>query len=238
MIDIKNIDSRVGLSRMFHEKGYSYLDLVITSPPYKDEDGYTESLIRNVFSETYDLQKDGSLLFLNFGHMADFKTRPFEVVSILTSIGYQLNDTFIWVKNHYKPIQGKKRVNNLFEYVFLFYKRKMPTLDRLSIGVPYKDKGNIGRYADKDLKCGGNVWYINYETIVSSEQKLHNDRFPVELPERCIKLGGVKKGSLVLDPFSGSGTTGVACQNLGMNYIGFEINKKHYTTSIKRLSIQ
>lgn len=234
-IKIENIDNRTGISNLLHTNGYEWVDLVITSPPYKDKDGYTNDLIYGTFSKTFDIMKNGSLLFLNFGHLANFKDRPFNVVRILKEIGYELNDTFIWVKNHYKPIQGKKRVNNLFEYVFLFYKGKMPNLDRLSIGVPYKDKGNIGRYADKDLKCGGNVWYINYETIVSSEQKLHNDRFPVELPERCIKLSGIKKGSLVLDPFSGSGTTGVACKNLGMNYIGFEINKKHYQTSLKRL---
>ena len=41
-IEMKNEDSRIGLLNMFHEKGYSYLDLVIISPPYKDEDGYTD----------------------------------------------------------------------------------------------------------------------------------------------------------------------------------------------------
>ena len=113
----------------------------------------------------------------------------------------------------------------------------MPDLDRLSIGVPYKDKSNIGRFTDIDLKCGGNVWYINYETIQSTEQKLHNDRFRIELPERCIKLSGIKEESWVLDPFSGSGTTGVACQMLGMNYFGFEIDKEHYFNSLSRLEI-
>lgn len=233
MIDIKNIDNRRGLL----ELNDNSIDLVITSPPYKDADGYSHNLIYNTFSKIYTVMKKNSLLFLNFGHLANFKTRPFHVVRILTDLDYKLNDTIIWVKNHYSPIQGSVRVNNLFEYVFMFYKGKMPKLDRLSIGVPYVCKGNVGRFAEQDLKCGGNVWYINYETIVNKEQKLHNDRFPVELPERCIKLSGIKKGSLVLDPFSGSGTTGVACKNLGMNYIGFEINKKHYKTSLERLGI-
>ena len=213
------------------------IDLVVTSPPYKDSDGYTDKLMEEVFQRLYRVQKNDTLFFLNFGHLADFKDRPFKVLDIALKCGYNLNDVIIWVKNHYRPIQGKKRVNNLFEYIFLLYKGKMPDLDRLSIGVPYKDKSNIGRFTDIDLKCGGNVWYINYETIQSREQKLHNDRFPIELPERCIKLSGIKEESWVLDPFSGSGTTGVACQMLGMNYFGFEIDKEHYFNSLSRLEI-
>jgi len=235
MIKIENIDNRKGLTDLY----WNTIDLVITSPPYKDVDGYSKDLMYGTFSKTYDAQKDNTLLFLNFGHLADFKTRPFDVVKILTEdIGYKLNDTIIWIKNHYTPIQGSVRLNNLFEYVFMFHKGKMPKIDRLSIGVPYVCKGNVGRFAESDLKCGGNLWHVNYETIVSKKQKLHNDRFPVELPERCIKLSGIKEGSVVLDPFSGSGTTGVACQNLGMNYLGFEISKKHYKTSIKRLGLK
>lgn len=213
------------------------IDLVVTSPPYKDEDGYTDELMEGTFKELYRVQKDNTLFFLNFGHLANFKDRPFKVLDIAMKCGYSLNETFIWVKNHYRPIQGDRRVNNLFEYVFLLYKKHMPKLDRLSIGVPYKDKSNIGRFADKDLKCGGNVWYIDYETIQSADEKLHNDRFPIELPEKCIKLSGISEGSWVADPFSGSATTGVACQNLGMNYVGFEIDKTHYYNSIERLNL-
>lgn len=110
----------------------------------------------------------------------------------------------------------------------------MPNLDRLSVGIPYKDKSNIGRYAQKDLKCGGNVWYINYDTVNKSEQKLHNDRYPLELATKCIKLSGIEY-SIILDPFSGSGTTCAAAKRLGKNYLDIEINTTHYKTSIKRL---
>jgi site-specific DNA-methyltransferase (adenine-specific) len=211
------------------------VDLCVTSPPYKDCDGYSDELVRDVFAQVYRVQKENSLLFLNFGHLAEDKFRPFRACSILMDLGYKLNDTIIWVKNHYKPIQGSKRLNNLTEFIFMLYKGKMPTIDRLALGVPYKDKTNAKRFAKGlDLKCGGNVWHINYETITRSDEKLHHDRFPVALPERCIKLCKYPV-DVVLDPFFGSGTTGLAAKNLGKSYIGIEQDAEVYTTAFTRL---
>jgi site-specific DNA-methyltransferase (adenine-specific) len=210
-------------------------DVCITSPPYKDCDGYSDDLIQSVFSQVYRIQKENSLLFFNFGHLAEDKFRPFHACSILMDLGYKLNDTIVWVKNHYKPIQGSKRLNNLTEFIFMLYKGKMPQIDRLALGVPYKDKTNAKRFAKGlDLKCGGNVWYIKYETINSSDDKLHHDRFPVELPERCIKLCKYPV-DVVLDPFFGSGTTGVAATKLGKTFIGVEKSAEVYTTAFTRL---
>ena len=45
------------------------------------------------------------------------------------------------------------------------------------------------------------------------------------------------EGDLVLDPFSGSGTTALACKNLNRNFIGSELNKEHYLNSLERLSL-
>lgn len=199
--------------------------LIITSPPYKDEDGFSWGVMEMAFRECYRVLDNSGLCFVNFGHLAENKSRPFYLVALLEKIGFHLNETFIWVKNHYKPIQGSRRVNNLSEFIFLFYKGRMPKLNRLAVGIPYKDKSNVGRFAAQDLKCAGNVWYINYETITSSDQKLHNDRFPVELPEKCIKLSGINDNSLVIDPFVGSGTTGVAALRCGLSFLGFEIDK-------------
>jgi site-specific DNA-methyltransferase (adenine-specific) len=212
------------------------VDLCITSPPYKDSDGYSPNLMLDSFAEIYRVLKDSSLFFLNFGHLAEDKFRPFDVCDLALSLGFNLNDTITWVKNHYRPIQGKKRLNNLSEFIFILYKGKMPELDRLAIGIPYKDKTNAKRFAGgRDLKCRGNVWYIDYETIQNSDDKLHNDRFPIGLPLSCIKLAGVRPKSLVLDPYMGSFSTAVAAKQLGMYYTGFEKNEDMWEIGMKRI---
>src|SRR4051812_22241089 len=137
------------------------VDLVVTSPPYKDIDGYTDALMVSTFIDIKRALKPNSLFFLNFGHLAEEKERPFRVLLMAINHGFKLAETFVWVKNHFKPIQGKKRVNNLSEFVFLLYKGKMPDLDRLSIGVPYKDISNAKRFnGGINLRCRGNVWEI------------------------------------------------------------------------------
>lgn len=214
------------------------IDLIVTSPPYKDEDNYTPELITQFAEKAYKHLKDDSLMFMNFGHLANFKSRPFEAAMLTQDAGFNWIDTITWVKNHYRPLQGKRRVNNLTEFIFMFGKGN-PSIDRLSIGIPYADKSNATRWKGakgKDLKCAGNVWNIPYDTVTDKSQKLHNDRFPVGLPEMCIKLSGIAENSLVVDPFMGSGTTAVAAQNLKMKYWGTEKSKEHYKTIKKRLA--
>lgn len=212
-------------------------DICITSPPYKNCDGYSLALMHDFCRQVYRILKPNSLFFLNFGHLAEDKFRPFKVCEAAMAQGFKLNETVTWVKNHYKPIQGTRRLNNLSEFIFILYKDTMPKLDRLAIGIPYADKSNAKRFAGgNDLKCRGNVWYIPYENIHSSEQKLHNDRFPLELPITCLKLSGLKKG-MVLEPFAGSGTTLLAAKQLGLNSIGCEKDPNHYSTALKRLEL-
>lgn len=207
------------------------VDCIITSPPYKEEDGYTEELMEGWLTEAFRILKNDTCMFVNFGHLAGKKERGFRVALKAIQIGFDWNDTITWVKNHYTPLQTKLRVNNLTEHIFLMTKGK-PELDRLSIGVPYADKSNAKRYNNGvDLKCGGNVWYIKYPTIQKSSQKRHKDMFPVELPLRALKLSDTE--GTIVDPFNGSGSTGTACIRLWkqsqkkINYIGFEMNPKH-----------
>ncbi len=222
---IHNIDCIKGIKLLDDES----CDICITSPPYKEKDGWHEHLMEYVCYQVYRVLKPNSLFFLNFGHLAENKFRPFYACSDAITKGFKLNDTITWEKTQFSPIQGSRRLNNLTEFIFLLYKGKMPKLDRLSIGVPYKDKSNIGRYSNIDLRCGGNHWKFGYETIQSKKQKLHNDRFPLELPLRCLKLANLKPNSLVLEPFAGSGTTCKAATQLNHRFIGFDINKKYAT---------
>jgi DNA modification methylase len=77
------------------------------------------------------------------------------------------------------------------------------------------------------------IWEFPNEKI---EGTPHFSRFPEELPRRCIESYGVQGDDvIVLDPFSGSGTTGIAARKLGCSYIGFEIDALHARASNDRL---
>ena len=76
------------------------------------------------------------------------------------------------------------------------------------------------RYRDR-----GNVWFISYPTI--QEERPHPAVFPEKLPYLCIKLHGTRRELLVYDPFMGIGNTALACLNLGVNYIGTEIDENY-----------
>ena len=51
----------------------------------------------------------------------------------------------------------------------------------------------------------------------------------------CIKLHGIKENLLVVDPFSGIGSTAIASMKLGVSFVGFEIDKQYLDESICRL---
>lgn len=106
-------------------------------------------------------------------------------------------------------------------------------------------------YQPDKKKCIGNAWYIPYtptsrlskligvEGDVNSRENSranHPATFPPALPEKCIKLSGIKKGSLVYDPFVGTGTTVVEAVKLGMVGIGTDIDDNFIKFSRKRLS--
>ncbi|MEM2047898.1 MAG: site-specific DNA-methyltransferase, partial [Candidatus Jordarchaeales archaeon] len=203
------------------------------------------------------LSDDGSF-FLNVGHKPSDWWVPLEVAFRFRK-HYALQNVIIWVKSiaiskadvgdypnirgdiavgHFKPIGGRRFLNDCFEYVFHFTKSGEVELDRLAIGVPYQDKSNIGRWkaATQDLRCRGNTWFIPYETIQRREkQRPHPATFPPKLPEMCIKLHGLRKTKLVLDPFMGIGNTAVACTRLGVDWIGFEIDEYYASITEKRV---
>jgi site-specific DNA-methyltransferase (adenine-specific) len=70
---------------------------------------------------------------------------------------------------------------------------------------------------------------VPYKTIRDRKsQRPHPATFPVKIPEMCIRLHGVGKTRRVLDPFAGIGHTGVACAELGVDFVGFEIDPDYF----------
>lgn len=75
------------------------------------------------------------------------------------------------------------------------------------------------------------VWQVN----VNSFSGAHFATFPEKLIEPCV-LAGANGGGIVLDPFNGSGTTGVVCARTGREYIGIELNPKYVEMSERRIA--
>ncbi|ACV24714.1 DNA-methyltransferase [Methanocaldococcus fervens] len=226
---------------------------------YSDNLGRDDYLnwIEEVVREIKRVLKDDGSFFINIGYTAKDPWIAFDVANVIRK-HFKLQNTIHWIKSiaiqkedvgnypniigdiavgHYKPINSDRFLSIMHEYIFHFTKNGNVKLDKLAIGVPYQDKSNIKRFNRKgDLRDRGNTWFIPYETIQSKEkERPHPATFPSKLPEMCIKLHGIKKTNLVLDPFMGIGSTAIACIRLGVNYIGFEIDEYYCRVAEERI---
>jgi site-specific DNA-methyltransferase (adenine-specific) len=202
------------------------------------------------------LSRDGSL-FLNVGSKP---TRPWSAFDVAQAVRphLHLQNVFHWIKSvvieqdaagaaaglsrdlavgHYKPINSRRFVNDCHEFVFHFTPTGRTALDRRSIGVQYQDQSNVGRWkaAAGGRRCRGNVWFIPYETIQSRDQdRPHPATFPPRLPEYCLRVHGLRRARLVLDPFLGLGATAVACARLGVDFAGIELDRAYLDEAVDR----
>ena len=139
---------------------------------------------------------------------------------------------------HYKPINSERYLNDCHEFVFHFTHGGSTRLDRLALGVPYQDQSNISRWrtGGDGVRCRGNTWFIPYETIQRRDRdRPHPATFPAKLPEQCIRLHGLSRVSVVMDPFTGLGSTAVACARLGVDFVGSDIDALYLEEAAERM---
>ncbi len=219
------------------------IDLIITSPPYNrgktyssdESEEYNDNMneleyldfLTRVWKECYRVSKKSTVFFLNIGDSANDQGKSEKVAISAEKANWIRIQDIIWIKTflgkgHYTPSGGNKRLNNIWEHVYVFVKdKKNYQLNPKAIGIPYADKSNIGRYSESDLRDAGNVWLINYEkTTGATIKKGHEAPFPIGLPYKCIKL--IPNVKNVLDPFCGTGSTLAACLNLDIKGIAYE----------------
>lgn len=105
---------------------------------------------------------------------------------------------------------------------------------------PYKnpkDKRIQNRIAEGKLGCKLYDWWnVNQIKNVSKEKTKHPCQMPIEVMKNIV--GILPKDFIIIDPFMGSGTTGVACKELGYEFIGCEIDKEYFEIAKSRIGEQ
>lgn len=231
---------------------------VVTSPPYNLNIGYASYDDRRGWDDYKGwlsevgraiarvLAPDGSV-FLNVGSSLKAPLVPYMALEAFLE-SFVLQNNILWIKSlyvgaaaktfgHFKPINSPRFLNHNFEHVFHLTHDGNVSVRRLEIGVPFEYSSNIARFGhEQDLRCRGNVWHIPYKSIQSRgrDRGGHPATFPVELPEMCLRLAGGT--GLVLDPFSGTGTTLVAARNLGRPGLGIDLDPGYTEYARARLA--
>jgi len=234
--------------------------LAVTSPPYwqlKDygngnqigfNDTY-EGYINNlnlVWDECYRVLENGCRLCVNIGdqfarsvYYGRYKVIPIrtEIIKFCETIGFDYMGAIIWQKVTTTNTTGGASIMGSFPYP----RNGILKLDYEFILIFKKD--GKPKKIDKDRKLQSkmttdewNEYFAGHWNFPGERQDKHLAMFPLELPNRLIKMFSFV-GDTVLDPFLGSGTTSLSSMNLTRNSVGFEINNEFLSVIKHKLGI-
>jgi len=174
---------------------------------------------------------------------------PWRVAFALQADGWYLRSDIIWSKPNPMPESVTDRPTKAHEYIFLLTKSARYYYDAEAIaeqGLTLRDRlrpNGIGQVENKskplgfDNSCGADgsrnkrsVWHVATQPYPDA----HFATYPEALIEPCI-LAGSKPGDTVLDPFCGSGTTGVVALRHQRNFVGIELNPAYVELARTRI---
>ena len=250
------MDCEVGMKLLPNE----CVDLTVTSPPYdnlRTYNGYIEQWsfekFQAIAKELYRVTKQGGVVVWIVADATINGSETgtsFRQALYFKEVGFNLHDTMIWSKPSFTAVGAlKTRYAQTFEYMFVFSKGKIKTFNALKdrkTTSRSKDKHGVIRQKDGSFRPMSNrgkqygefgirynVW--DMPPVMSNiERTGHPAQFPEQLAKDHI-LSWSNEGDVVLDPFMGSGTTGVVAKKLGRNWIGIEINPEYVSMAQKRI---
>jgi DNA modification methylase len=232
------------------------IHLTFTSPPYynaKDYSIYSSyqeylDFLRSVFIETHRVTKEGRFLVVNTSpvivsrfsrsHASKRYPIPFDLHTILVSMGWEFIDDIVWEKpeysvkarnngflQHRKPLAYKP--NSVTEMVIVYRKKTSKLID-----------WNLKQYPKEILEESkvsdgyetSNLWEIN-----PSNDSVHTAVFPNELCDKIIQYYSLV-GDLVFDPFGGAGTLGLSAVRNKRNFFLTEIDEDYVNRMKVRFS--
>ena len=235
------------------------IDLTVTSPPYdnlrtynQDDWSWGENDWKPIIQELYRVTVEGGVVVWVVGDatVKGSKTgTSFRQALWAMECGFCLHDTMIWNKGGFSAVGAlQTRYAPVFEYMFVFSKGKPKTFN------PIKDRKN--KWSGK--KIHGTIRQANGKTkpasTIGNVISEHGQRFnvweigpqrqkgvnahPAPFPESLAHdhiISWSNEGDTVLDPFMGSGTTGVAAIKASRRFTGIEIDKTYFRIAKDRI---
>jgi len=220
----------------------------------KKPDDYCDWILP-LFKEIYRVLKPSGSFILNINDKCEGGYRSTYIYDLISrnnkETKLKLYDTYIWHKRNGIPNGGTKRFRNTTEFIFHFCKdvkqlkfnmdrvlQEPKEITKKPVSFPGKiEDGFRGERKERvmpDKVRPENIF--RFSTAAASRDNLikHPAPYHKELPLYYINLL-TDKGDVVLDPFSGIGTTGIACKELNRDYIGYELNETYNNFAKKRI---
>ncbi|MDD1776676.1 MAG: site-specific DNA-methyltransferase [Candidatus Helarchaeota archaeon] len=215
-------------SRKMENVPDSSVHLMVTSPPYnvgKDYDADLSldeylALLKDVFTETFRVLVNGGRTCVNIANIGRKPYIPYHkfIIDVMLEIGFLMRGEIIWNKGAGAGVStawgswcspSNPTLRDTHEYIVIFSKGKFS-----------REKKDRESTISKEefLEFTKSIWTFSPE---SAKKVGHPAPFPVILPYRCMQLYTFK-GEVVLDPFSGVGTTAIAAIQSGRHFICFD----------------
>lgn len=225
----------------FIKQGRTF-DAIITSPPYNmclrvhtgkymsrwkwkecqssfaaKYNNYTDDLPMEEYFKFQDtfIEKALQCSDLMFYNIQMVTGNKIALLSLLGKWSNKIKEIIIWDKEYGQPAMNAGCLNSQFEFIICF-----------SNNTPYNRSFETAQFERGTVS---NVWKIKREA--NSE---HKASFPQELVKRILE-GFTKKGDKILDPFMGSGTTGLVCKYMERDFTGIEIDKNYMDIAKRKI---
>lgn len=234
------------------------VDLVVTSPPYnlgKEYESRTsfakyllwqEKLIERVCKV---VKPTGSICWQVGNYVDNGEIIPLDIAlhPIFAKFGMKLRNRIVWKFGH--GFHSKRRFSGRYEVILWYTKSDSYRFNLDAVRIPSKYPGkrhykgpNVGKFSSNPLgknpediwEYPDEVWDIPNVKSNHIEKTNHPCQFPVGLVERLL-LALSEPGALVLDPFTGVGSTGVACALHGRRFLGAEVDQRYIEIAEKRI---
>ena len=234
----------------------SSIDLTVTSPPYDNMRTYNgnnalwgEHVWKDVIKDLYRVTKDGGMVVWVVGDATIKGSETgtsFKQALWAMECGFNLHDTMIYAKDAI-AFPNSNRYQQSFEYMFVLSKNKPKTVSlikdrtnksygRKVTGTERQAEGHTKKAAcyGRSIKKYGARWNIWNIATEKGNAMGHPAIFPEHLAHDHI-ISWSNEGDTILDPFMGSGSTGVACVNTNRAFIGIELDQGYFDIAKQRI---